>query len=426
MWRSTPTILALIAPALASADPCDDAAIQSETTQFLRDTIHAAAPPDPTTAATLRRWADEGRICTAEDAFLAATALKAGEREDLQRATRLARQAFDGGWKGAGWLLATTTDRWKIERGLAQSYGTMTAQEGDHFCIYPVDPSITDSQRTLLGARPLAESYARLLEKNGSTAPATAASIEAAGYWCATRAVDQTPTLMPQTSASARVRTGRDPHRTLTNGEQWGPVSGWSGNAWTVAKGRWVIHPFLRSGYGVADGVDIKTSILGFIAGPNLGVEVSPIRGDVFKTSLEGHVQSLWAFDLVQWRGVLHTSTAVGPGLLNVNGWAAGVSGGLDGPTLRAGPELGYDLHLGDKSSVVLNGRMDLLGTLRGDLSLAAGARYVYGGKTVGAAIGAEVTVFDPDVLPGPLQQYAPDAPTTYLPLPQLELWFKI
>lgn len=39
--------------------------------------------------------------------------------------------------------------------------------------------------------------------------------------------------------------------------------------AQTLEKGRFSVHPILPSTYGITDSIDVKTSVLGLLGGPN-------------------------------------------------------------------------------------------------------------------------------------------------------------
>lgn len=78
---------------------------------------------------------------------------------DYWQAHELANQAIRDGDSSALWLSAATLDRYLVSKNLPQKYGTQSfynAKTGKYE-LYPVDPSITDSERARWNVPPLKE-----------------------------------------------------------------------------------------------------------------------------------------------------------------------------------------------------------------------------------------------------------------------------
>src|SRR5687768_16233432 len=67
-------------------------------------------------------------------------------------------------------------------------------------------------------------------------------------------------------------------------------------NAFTNRAGTVMIHPFADSSVSVTDQLELKTSLLGLIAGPNVGAEYALIQDPDFGVSLEPHASADWSF----------------------------------------------------------------------------------------------------------------------------------
>lgn len=103
--------------------------------------------------------------------------------------------------------------------------------------------------------------------------------------------------------------------------EQWIIRPGeFRNNAWTTPKGAFVLHPFLRSSYGITERIDVKTPILNIFFGPNVSIELGIVRDeDKLAISLEPYLDAGWGFRNWQAGASARVSFAAGPGWVNLN-----------------------------------------------------------------------------------------------------------
>ena len=149
-------------------------------TLYLGDqTDHGADPPphdlalrDTARRARVEELVDEGRVQGPDDHYHAAMIVqRGGTPEHSWRAHVLARAAADLGVEGAAqWyqargLAAATYDRWLVQQGKPQRYGTQYQAREGRWELYEVDPATTDDDRASWGVPPLHESIARAHER---------------------------------------------------------------------------------------------------------------------------------------------------------------------------------------------------------------------------------------------------------------------
>jgi hypothetical protein len=110
----------------------------------------------------------EGRFVTANDYYHAAMILQHGEvPEDFLLAHELAVAAIIKGNGAAAWLAAATEDRFLTNIGRLQRFGTQfKADGGGPWRLEPVDPTITDELRKVMGTASLEEARARVADLN--------------------------------------------------------------------------------------------------------------------------------------------------------------------------------------------------------------------------------------------------------------------
>jgi hypothetical protein len=92
--------------------------------------------------------------------------------DDLDHANRWATKAveLDSEYPGARWLAAASRDRWLMDSGKPQLYGTQFRRDKDGpWYLWRVDPSITDEERAKWDVPPLARSKARAEALNAGT-----------------------------------------------------------------------------------------------------------------------------------------------------------------------------------------------------------------------------------------------------------------
>ena len=94
-----------------------------------------------------------------EDYFHAAMVFQHGERlDDFWRAHELARRGAELGHPDCRWLAAAAYDRWLMNQGKAQKYGTQyTSRDDEPYRLWDVDPTTSDEERAAWDVPPLAE-----------------------------------------------------------------------------------------------------------------------------------------------------------------------------------------------------------------------------------------------------------------------------
>lgn len=89
-----------------------------------------------------------GALADAEDYYHAAMVFQHGmELGDYWRAHELALKAAEMGHRPARWLASAAYDRWLMQQGRAQKYGTQYRTEAGTWTLWEVDPSTTDEER---------------------------------------------------------------------------------------------------------------------------------------------------------------------------------------------------------------------------------------------------------------------------------------
>ena len=94
-----------------------------------------------------------------EDYFHAAMVFQHGEGlDDFWRAHELARRGAELGHPDCRWLAAAAYDRWLMNQGKPQKYGTQYSSRDDEpYRLWDVDPTTTDEERAAWNVPPLAE-----------------------------------------------------------------------------------------------------------------------------------------------------------------------------------------------------------------------------------------------------------------------------
>lgn len=134
-------------------------------------------PPDLVARDATRRQMveeliDKGALVTADDHYHAAMVLQHGAGpEHVWRAHVLARRAAELGSKGspqwhhARWLSAAAHDRWLVQQGKPQKFGTQYQAREGRWELHEVDPATSDRERAEWGVPPLHEAIARAHER---------------------------------------------------------------------------------------------------------------------------------------------------------------------------------------------------------------------------------------------------------------------
>lgn len=136
------------------------------------------APRDAARLARVAQLIDEGAVQTADDHLHAALVLQHGPAPDhAWRAHELAKTAADLGapgaeqWYHARSLAAAAYDRWLVQQGRPQKYGTQFQARDGRWELCDVDPATSDAERAEWGVAPLHEALARAEERTALDPP---------------------------------------------------------------------------------------------------------------------------------------------------------------------------------------------------------------------------------------------------------------
>jgi hypothetical protein len=118
--------------------------------------------------------AEQGRVKEAADYIHAAMVFQHGATpDDYDRANRWAAKAveLDPDYPGARWLAAASKDRYLMNLGKPQLYGTQFQRVNGTgpWILWDVDPAVTDEERAKWDVPPLARAKARVVALNGGT-----------------------------------------------------------------------------------------------------------------------------------------------------------------------------------------------------------------------------------------------------------------
>ncbi|HYO15248.1 MAG TPA: hypothetical protein VE685_18785 [Thermoanaerobaculia bacterium] len=112
---------------------------------------------------------EAGGAKTAADYHHAAMVFQHGDTlDDYDRAHKLAAKAaeLDPEHPGAKWLAAAAKDRWLMNQGKPQLYGTQFKMVDGKWVLWDVDPSVTDEERAKWDCPPLEVARKRAEELN--------------------------------------------------------------------------------------------------------------------------------------------------------------------------------------------------------------------------------------------------------------------
>src|SRR6266704_739264 len=87
------------------------------------------------------------------------------------KAHELAMRGAELGHPTCRWLAAAAYDRWLMNQGKPQKYGTQYVTREGRWVLYEVDPTTTDAERGDWNVPPLAESLQRAEEMNQTMPP---------------------------------------------------------------------------------------------------------------------------------------------------------------------------------------------------------------------------------------------------------------
>lgn len=107
-------------------------------------------------------YLEAGQVQTTRNLIDAAFIFQHGNcSEHYLLANRLAQIALEAGDPEARWIYAAALDRYLMQQGKLQKYGTQYTLVDGRYELYPVDPATTDAERAQYNVPPLAEAQAR-------------------------------------------------------------------------------------------------------------------------------------------------------------------------------------------------------------------------------------------------------------------------
>jgi hypothetical protein len=130
-------------------------------------------PRDHARQARVRELYRSEQLRTGADYYHAAMVLQHGQApDDFLLCHELCVAAIILGSKEAGWLAAASEDRFLMNLGRPQRFGTQYRSIGDApMALYPTDEGVTDSLRKAVGVPALAEARAREARMNRKGEP---------------------------------------------------------------------------------------------------------------------------------------------------------------------------------------------------------------------------------------------------------------
>lgn len=131
-------------------------------------------PRDKARLARVKELYAGNRLNTGADYYYAAMVLQhAAEPEDYLLAHELCVVAIGKGEERAKWLAAASQDRYLMDIGRPQRFGTQFRSDGPNtpWRLYDVDPQVTDALRKAYNVPPLAKAKEREAAMNRPTDP---------------------------------------------------------------------------------------------------------------------------------------------------------------------------------------------------------------------------------------------------------------
>jgi hypothetical protein len=108
---------------------------------------------------------DAGGLVEPDDYYHAAMVFQHGVGlADYWRAHELALKAADLGYRQARWLAAAAYERWLMNQGRPQKYGTQYRAVAGNWALWDVDPETTDEERSRWDVPPLAEAKRQAID----------------------------------------------------------------------------------------------------------------------------------------------------------------------------------------------------------------------------------------------------------------------
>lgn len=133
-----------------------------------------------------RKFADKGHLCSPQDKYYAALILyRSDDVDDLKIAYESAKVGMMNHVHSAGYVMAISFDKYQVARGLSQRYGTQIGRDKGKMCIYAVDATATNEERTQFEIPAIEEQYRKVLDANNFTdKPATAEEVNRRNLIC--------------------------------------------------------------------------------------------------------------------------------------------------------------------------------------------------------------------------------------------------
>ena len=108
------------------------------------------------------KYLEQGQIIAAESLCYAAIIFQHGDcPEHYMFANQLAKYSMERGYKAAVWIYAASLDRYLINTGQPQKFGTQYHLVDDQWELMEVDPETTDEERQRYGVPSLVEAKTR-------------------------------------------------------------------------------------------------------------------------------------------------------------------------------------------------------------------------------------------------------------------------
>ena len=196
--------------------------------------------------------------------------------------------------------------------------------------------------------------------------------------------------------------------------------------AHTLKQGEKVIHPLLPSMFGVSDSMNLKTSFLGWLGGPNISSEIGFSESETSAMSADVIFSSSWDFSSASSVGGQLNYTSGGPLTNRFNASAALLRNSVAGDSSLSIPiSLGYDIVSSESTTIQFTGASNIGTFIDGSASGSIGAAWNKGWDSYRIRLGLTAAYLSIDEQTQEvLEEFGVDLPS-FLPLPEFQMWWR-
>ena len=196
--------------------------------------------------------------------------------------------------------------------------------------------------------------------------------------------------------------------------------------AHTLDKGAKVIHPLFPSTFGVSDGVNLETTFLGWLAGPNIATEIGFVNTDSMAVSADAIFSSTWDFSAFSSVGGQLNYTSGGPLTNRFNASAGLLRNSFSGYNSFSIPiSLGYDIVPSESTTIQFTGASDIGYFLEGSAAGSIGTAWNKGWESYRIRLGITAAYLSIDEQTRALlEEFDIELPNV-LALPEFQMWWR-